>query len=866
MARLNKPSAPSPSSAAAQPTVPTNEPGRNASIDTGTGTSQAKPGQPSTLGKNPRPVFKMKRTGVSGPWFPFSARSPKEVPPEKTPTHPLSRSGTGTGTGRSTDQQQSAQAAQNGKSFHTSSSDASRGTGSSTPQLPSHPHQARDSGSKPKLSMSETFRRVNKATGRTPEGFYSPPALTIPGQTRSTVRLIDNNSDSTLSGQTEMDKSHPKAAATTVAVARAATAKALPISLPELRTDKHKPSARFKDGGLTIRSDDDGSSANSEASDKTPKASNKRTEASDKEIVPITMANPDRPYTMWPDHTGTLKRTCGTLIPDGYTLDETVEDRQWICPIRSCRRLYSSRRHLGSHFTMHHLDCHLNDNLDGTFSILPPVGTSTKIDALPMVVSRDPLNQEPLASPKVLFYPKGARTTWISATPDATTPDAVEPEKPETSSLAPGEGPHGKDIVKRIPPPIQSNQHSNDKARVQQPKQAAKHLDGKASVQRAAAPMQATAVVRPELVDREADLWTYLCCCVGKILPIPDNENMRCLLSLPRVRDIHQNLQKGRLRDPDLRQLMALAIQATGTEVKKACTHCRRKGGTWDICVNAPPGVDLRETLSTSCRCCASCLLSAVPSQCSVKNVSKGLLDSVSDQRGGRPRRPDTAVDDEEGEDEFSQLLPDATEDENDGDNEDDSVFLRRSKRRASTEGTEPPTKRKAVTLMIPSRVREAPSSTNANPKTRPELRRASTADSSQSLVALPVRVPVISQDVLEMEDWETGAGRIADKAQTNVAFSTAYLSTNQVVQVADNVTFLTAIVASGTTHRFTADAGKIRICTVANGKVRVDVAGEPQFTVGPRGMFRINRGTACSVQNWCYVDAILQVTAVKQP
>ncbi|KAK3361608.1 hypothetical protein B0T24DRAFT_538569 [Lasiosphaeria ovina] len=468
------------------------------------------------------------------------------------------------------------------------------------------------------------------------------------------------------------------------------------------------------------------------------------------------------------DHTGTLKRTCGTLIPDGYTLDETVEDRQWICPIRSCRRLYSSRRHLGSHFTMHHLDCHLNDNLDGTFSILPPVGTSTKIDALPMVVSRDPLNQEPLASPK----------------------------------------------------------------------QAAKHLDGKASVQRAAAPMQATAVVRPELVDREADLWTYLCCCVGKILPIPDNENMRCLLSLPRVRDIHQNLQKGRLRDPDLRQLMALAIQATGTEVKKACTHCRRKGGTWDICVNAPPGVDLRETLSTSCRCCASCLLSAVPSQCSVKNVSKGLLDSVSDQRGGRPRRPDTAVDDEEGEDEFSQLLPDATEDENDGDNEDDSVFLRRSKRRASTEGTEPPTKRKAVTLMIPSRVREAPSSTNANPKTH----------------------------VLEMEDWETGAGRIADKAQTNVAFSTAYLSTNQVVQVADNVTFLTAIVASGTTHRFTADAGKIRICTVANGKVRVDVAGEPQFTVGPRGMFRINRGTACSVQNWCYVDAILQVTAVKQP
>ncbi|KAK0710084.1 hypothetical protein B0T26DRAFT_724017 [Lasiosphaeria miniovina] len=743
------------------------------------------------------------------------------------------------------DPQHSAQATtQNGKSFHMSS-DPSRGSGPSTARLPSHSQQARDSGSKPKLSISETYCRVNKATVRTLEGFYSPPALTIPGQTQSTVRLIDNNSDSTLSGQTKMDESHPKAAA--------------PISLPELRTNRPKPSARFKDGGLRIWSDDDDSSANPEASDQNPKAS-------DKEIISITMANPNRPYTMWPDPTGTLTDTCGTLIPDGYTLDEMVEDRQWICPIRSCRRLYSSRRYLGGHFTMHHLDCHLNDNLDGTFSILPPVSTSTKKHALPKVVSRDPLNQESLASPKVPVHPKGRRITWISVTPDATTPDAVEPEEPETSSLSPGESPHGKDIVKWIPPPIQTNQHSNDEARVQQPKQAAKHLDGKASVKPAAASMQATTVVRPELVDREADLWTYLCCCVGRILPIPGNENMRCLLSHPRVRDIHQNLQQGRLRDLDIKQLMALAIQATGTEVKRACTHCRRKGGTWDICVNAPPGVDLRETLSTSCRCCANCLLNAIPSQCSVKNVSKGLLVSVSDQRSRRPRRPDATVYDEEGEDEISQLLPDATEDENDGDNEYDGMLLRRSKRRASREGMGPPTKRKAAALMTPSRRREARSSMNANAKTRRELRRASKADSSQSLVTLPVRVPVISQDVLEMEDWETGAGRIADKAQTNVAFSTAYLSTNQVVRVADNVTFLTAIVASGTTHRFTADAGKIRVCTVAKGKVRVEVAGEPQFTVGPRGMFRINRGTACSVQNWCYVDAILQVTAVKQP
>ncbi len=83
------------------------------------------------------------------------------------------------------------------------------------------------------------------------------------------------------------------------------------------------------------------------------------------------MANPDRPYNMWPGGSiylpfsldnlplthaaspgpsGQLTTTYGALLPDGYEHDTTLPDRPWICPVRLCRRLYGAVLALGNHF------------------------------------------------------------------------------------------------------------------------------------------------------------------------------------------------------------------------------------------------------------------------------------------------------------------------------------------------------------------------------------------------------------------------------------------------------------------------------------------------------------------------------------
>ncbi|KAB5578792.1 hypothetical protein GE09DRAFT_1091064 [Coniochaeta sp. 2T2.1] len=55
---------------------------------------------------------------------------------------------------------------------------------------------------------------------------------------------------------------------------------------------------------------------------------------------------------MWPDESGVLVTTYGALLPDGYKLDDSEPGRPWICPVRSCRRLFDLARNLGHHFTV----------------------------------------------------------------------------------------------------------------------------------------------------------------------------------------------------------------------------------------------------------------------------------------------------------------------------------------------------------------------------------------------------------------------------------------------------------------------------------------------------------------------------------
>ena len=94
-------------------------------------------------------------------------------------------------------------------------------------------------------------------------------------------------------------------------------------------------------------------------------------------------------------------------------------------------------------------------------------------------------------------------------------------------------------------------------------------------------------------------------------------------------------------------------------------------------------------------------------------------------------------------------------------------------------------------------------------------------------------------------------------------AFSKAYVSTKQVVPVCEDVSFHVDTIHSGATLTLDPDGNKTRICSIAAGKVRVKTGGEPEFTIGPHGMFKIKPGVGCAVQNWMYIDAIIHITVL---
>ncbi|KAL1907175.1 hypothetical protein Sste5344_007126 [Sporothrix stenoceras] len=116
--------------------------------------------------------------------------------------------------------------------------------------------------------------------------------------------------------------------------------------------------------------------------------------------------------------------------------------------------------------------------------------------------------------------------------------------------------------------------------------------------------------------------------------------------------------------------------------------------------------------------------------------------------------------------------------------------------------------------------------------------------------------------EALEMEDWELAPGRVQTKTHENIAFSNAYLTSNQMVPIDHNMSIRVEVVRPGQSVSFDADSQSMRMCMLASGKLRV-VVGEDRFTLGPHGMFKVKSGTAFSVENRLYIDAYLYITAL---
>ncbi|KAK4226758.1 hypothetical protein QBC38DRAFT_545745 [Podospora fimiseda] len=124
----------------------------------------------------------------------------------------------------------------------------------------------------------------------------------------------------------------------------------------------------------------------------------------------IEMVTGTRRYSEWQDENSKPIEMKGALIPEGYQLEEREPDRPWVCPVRSCRMLCENSFTLGFHFARIHKSAELNDNDDGTFSIV-----GTYAGQAPRVVSKRPLdpNEPPIVEPWFWFKRPGRSSEII---------------------------------------------------------------------------------------------------------------------------------------------------------------------------------------------------------------------------------------------------------------------------------------------------------------------------------------------------------------------------------------------------------------------------------------------------------------------
>ncbi|KAK3378721.1 hypothetical protein B0T24DRAFT_520959 [Lasiosphaeria ovina] len=463
----------------------------------------------------------------------------------------------------------------------------------------------------------------------------------------------------------------------------------------------------------------------------------------------ITMAEPNRPYTMWPGE------------------------------FRPARRTQDVRQRI-------HFASLLNDNGDGTLSIRGTykakkkgVGRGGKITskAPPLVVSKDALdpNEEPSAPPN-----------W-----------------PQTSTYIP----------KYLPDsPVEHNQTTESWNTVVGP-------------------------IRPPRVD-PAGLWEYLRPYLTHTRDIPDGDCVRELLQMPQLRDLNLNPYRAPLEygERSARDVAAMIIQVTGEEVVKNCKRCRDGKGPFSSCVVIARKADGEARLQYIS--CANCLYHGQSTYCSIKQwVPK------RDQPPFPTKRKIS-----------STGGPFLTEEADLMDSELQSLAVAEGREQSSDRESSPP---RISQSLRNRRGRSTRSSATEKPRNHEKQAPKSSLISAGAFQ---------SAETLEMETWEMAPGRLNESSSSkpqNIAFSKAYLSTNQAVQVCEDVTVRMETIHSGTALSLAAESRKIRIFSVASGKLRVKVGDEPEFIIGPHGMFKVRAGVSCTVQNAVYIDAILHMTVL---
>ncbi|KAK0640749.1 hypothetical protein B0T16DRAFT_418407 [Cercophora newfieldiana] len=583
---------------------------------------------------------------------------------------------------------------------------------------------------------------------------------------------------------------------------------------------------------------------------------------------------------------GTFKHA---LLPIGYApLENRFPEYPWICPLRSCQRLYSTRAHLDWHWREQHPPCLLNDNMDGTLSIVtdPAALSSDTANSGQShfgIVSRNPNSSEPITPMQHKVYPEGRhrsknnRGRWVNISEETTTRDsrARQDEEPQDT---------GHEAAPLISPP-----HSV-----------------------------------PQLERDPHGTWAHICSDLPHNASIPNGNAFDFLLQLPRLRLLELTRKIETYLEE--RQLIAMIIYVVGVERRNACIQCRQGDTPFKRCVtlagsNAAAiynkGYVLRGQAYSCSRCLFRCIsrdpIGPCSLQCAPGKDGVAVWDS---KRRTSPQRPKenlvTEVPEEGGE--MSRIPPGTKRaaakraaekwcfdlaignkfnhdfgslprkrrrhttarrangpertfvvdtdhesdeetvgmDEPDEDSESDDTATEQ-------EAEDMGTRQRIVTIKIPDRIRPMVARLfGGSPTPDTDSEQAENTDSDTDSDRNQSQA-----GPLELEPWELEAQRASGYSAvgpTGVTIATR-LRVGDTIHFSDNFSMSCHTVPSGETHRFAAEATKTRICTVISGKLQVRLLGS-DLAVGQLGVFRVGPGEACSAENRCYVDSIINVVS----
>ncbi|KAK0616909.1 hypothetical protein B0T14DRAFT_568477 [Immersiella caudata] len=354
------------------------------------------------------------------------------------------------------------------------------------------------------------------------------------------------------------------------------------------------------------------------------------------------------PYRWIKDENGIIQRTFGALLPKGYRKHDDPE-YSYICPIRSCRSTLPTMIGLGKHFNnMHRGDC-LNDNQDGTFTIVGTYANKTTDGRLSggvsipvIVVSKGPksLEDSPLAAPTL--NSKRLKAGVKSSRKKREITQAPDPQ-PRISRNS-------------VPAMVNSDrQDDGQSAALLSTKARGVHPDSgiNTGIGNDTSRRPSTGHAQTTARDPEGS-WEHICSRLKRNIPIPDVDGAAFdhLLQLPRLRQLELDRQID--THLDHRQLMSMLVYIVGVERPHKCTNCRSDGAPFERCVTIAKShaTALYREKGVSrwvSHSCARCLLrenkgNSCSLECAPAKDGVAVWDSMKKSPATRPRDEDVVV------------------------------------------------------------------------------------------------------------------------------------------------------------------------------------------------------------------------------